>query len=60
MINDLSRGRCEWILKGVDFLQLGWPGRGVRDAGSHAGLTGPVSEGGRGVEGTNGWDEGGM
>lgn len=60
MINNLVGAKYEWIPKGVDVLQLGWPGRGVRDAGSHAGLTKPVSGDGRGVEGTSGWEEGGI
>lgn len=35
-------------------------GRGVRDEGSHAGLTVPVKGDGRGVEGTKGRAEGGI
>lgn len=42
------------------FLLKGWPAKGVRDVGSHAGLTLPVNGDGKGVEGTNGQAEGGM
>lgn len=48
------------MLSHIDFLPVEGPVRGVRDAGSHAGLTIPVSGDGRGVEGTKGRTEGGI